>query len=69
VSGLEVLKWIRQHPTLHELRVIIMTSWLRPQDNIAAEAFGIEAFLVKPMHFDEWRMLVDTLSEFWLGDG
>jgi CheY-like chemotaxis protein len=69
VSGLEVLKWIRQQPTLHELRVIIVTSWLRPQDTVAAEALGIDAFLAKPTHFDEWRALVDTLSESWLGGG
>jgi DNA-binding response OmpR family regulator len=69
VSGLDVLKWIRQQPALHELRVIVVTSGLRSQDTVAAEALGIDAFLVKPTRFDEWRALVDTLSESWLGGG
>ena len=69
VSGLDVLKWIRQQPSLHESRVIIVTSELRPQDTAAAEALGIDACFVKPTRFDEWRALVDTLSASWLGGG
>ena len=67
VGGLDVLKWIRQHPVLHTLRVIVLTSSLRPRDLEAANALGIDAYLVKPTGFDEWRALVDTLSESWLG--
>jgi CheY-like chemotaxis protein len=69
VPGLDVLTWIRQQPALHTLRVIVVSSSLRPRDAVAANALGIDAYLVKPTRLDEWRALVDTLSEGWLGGG
>ena len=69
VPGLDVLKWIRQQPILHTLRVIVLTSSLRPLDMEAANALRVDAYLVKPTLFHEWMVLVDTLSESWLGGG
>src|SRR5688572_3981020 len=40
VSGLEVLKWIREHPLLHSLIVIVFTSSAEPRD--IAEAYRSE---------------------------
>ena len=69
LRGLDVLNWIRQHPVLYTLRVIVLTSSSRPRDLDAANALGIDAYHVKPTRFDELRALVDTLSESWLGGG
>ena len=69
VRGLDVLKWMRQHPVLHTLRVIVLTSSLRQLDMEAANALRVDAYLVKPTLFHEWMALVDTLSESWLGGG
>src|SRR3954468_20360502 len=48
VSGIEVLKWIRAHPTLHSLVVIIFTSSTERRDIADAYRSGANSFLVKP---------------------
>lgn len=48
-SGLEVLAWIRAHPRLKPLPVIVLTSSDLPSDKAQARALGIDAFMVKPL--------------------
>ena len=66
VSGLDVLKWIRAQRTLHDLRVIVLSSSKRPPDIGAAHALRIDAYLVKSHTFDEWVEMVKHLRESWL---
>ena len=48
-SGLEVLAWIRGHPTLRQLPVIVLTSSDVPADVEEAQSLGIDAYIVKPL--------------------
>ena|SRR6266404_6098383 len=66
VSGLDALKWIRAQPTLHTLRVIVLSSSKRPVDIGEAHALRIDAYLVKSQSFGEWVAMVAHLKEFWL---
>jgi CheY-like chemotaxis protein len=59
-SGLEVLAWIRSHPTLNPLPVIVLTSSDVPADIQKAQALGIDAYLVKPL---TTSALVDTVRQ------
>ena len=60
VSGLQILEWIRAHPVLATLPVIILTSSQVPSDIHQASALGVDAFLVKPVSF---KALVDVVHE------
>ena len=51
VSGLEVLAWLRGHPTFRHLPVIILTSSQLPSEMRQANDLGIDAFLVKSVTF------------------
>src|SRR5215204_6896678 len=53
-DGLEVFKWIRQHPTLRGLPVVVLTSSESMRDVNAAYQAGANSFLVKPMDFENF---------------
>src|SRR5262245_2907732 len=51
VSGFEVLEWLRKHPGLHRLIVVIFTSSDVPEDVNRAYDLGANSYLVKPVEF------------------
>jgi CheY-like chemotaxis protein len=66
VNGLDVLRWIRSHPQLKTLRVIVLTSSEDIYDVNRAYELGANSFLVKPAEFICYPSLVRTLEKFWL---
>lgn len=66
VSGLEVLKWIRAHPLLHSLIVIVFTSSSEPDDVAEAYRAGANSYLVKPTNLNTLTDLASGLRNYWL---
>jgi CheY-like chemotaxis protein len=66
VSGLEVLKWIRDHPLLHSLIVIIFTSSAEPRDIAEAYRAGANSYLVKPTNLSTLTELAIGIRSYWL---
>jgi CheY-like chemotaxis protein len=66
-SGFDVLEWIRSHPALKGVPVIMLTSSSQPLDVRRAYDLGANAYLVKPMDVDEIARLLHTIHDFWLG--
>lgn len=64
-SGLEVLAWIRQQPSLSDLRVFMLTSSMEPSDVRTAYALGAELYLVKPLGFEALKGLAKALGGCW----
>src|SRR5262245_1735495 len=50
-NGFEVLRWIRQQPTLAALRIVVLTSSQDIRDVNQAYQLGANSFLVKTMDF------------------
>ena len=67
VSGLEVLTWIRDHPLLHSLIVIVFTSSAEPRDVAAAYRAGANSYLVKPTNLSTLTQLAIGIRSYWLG--
>jgi CheY-like chemotaxis protein len=65
-SGLDVLKWIRGHPVLKTLIVIIFSSSPQPEDIDRAYEAGVNSFLVKPTGIQELLGLLEALKTYWL---
>lgn len=65
-SGLEVLKWIRNEPSISTLPVIVLTSSLQDADIHRAYVQGANAYLVKPSNPKELPVIVRTIHDFWL---
>ena len=66
VSGLEVLKWIRDHPLLHSLIVIIFSSSAEPRDIAEAYRAGANSYLVKPTNLSTLTELASGIRSYWL---
>jgi CheY-like chemotaxis protein len=66
MSGVEVLKWIRQQSIVRRTRVLIFTSSEKPEDFRAANEIGADGYLLKPTKFDDLKKLVKQIHEEWL---
>jgi CheY-like chemotaxis protein len=67
LSGHEVLKRLRQHNRHHRLPVIVFTSSSDPRDLKLAYDNGANAYVRKPVEFDELCRIVRIFLEFWMG--
>jgi CheY-like chemotaxis protein len=66
VSGLEVLKWIREQRSLSGIRVIMLTSSDAVRDVNEAYRLGANSFLMKPNDFDDLVKLTQAIQGYWV---
>lgn len=66
VDGLEVLRRIRENERTKFLPVVILTSSKEQQDLISGYRFGCNAYVRKPVDFDEFLQAARQLGLFWL---
>lgn len=65
-SGFEVLEWIRLHPVLNTLPVVIFTTSTLASDLARAYELGANSYLKKPSTMAETTELLKTVSTYWL---
>ena len=65
-NGFEILRWIRQHTTLHRIPVVVLSGSELQEDIRTAYAEGADSYLVKPLGFDALVEVIKNLSAFWL---
>jgi len=65
VDGLEVLRQIKSNPQLKVLPVVILTSSREEQDLVESYQLGVNAYIVKPVQFQEFVEAVKLLGAFW----
>ncbi len=65
VDGLEVLRQVRSDPSLHTLPVVILTSSREEGDLLRGYQLGVNAYVVKPVDFDQFVHAVSELGMFW----
>lgn len=66
VSGLEVLKRLRDDPRTHLQPVVILTSSDEERDRLASYEDGANSFVRKPLDFSEFAETVARLGIYWL---
>ena len=66
-TGFEILRWIRNHPELNRLPVIVLSGSEMQEDIKMAYSAGANSYLVKPLGFDQLVDLVKTVNTVWLG--
>ena len=66
VDGLEVLKAIRADERTWSIPVVILTSSKEQEDLINGYRLGVNAFIQKPVDFDQFRKVVREIGMFWL---
>jgi CheY-like chemotaxis protein len=65
-SGLEVLQWIRSHPELDRLPVVMLTNSDEPQSIGTAYHEGANSYLVKPIKYHELEHMLPVMMDYWL---
>ena len=66
VSGLEVLKNIRATPRTALLPVVVLTTSVEESDVLGSYRNGCNAYVQKPVSFDEFMDATGKLGLFWL---
>lgn len=65
VDGREVLRAVRADPQLRHIPVVILTSSREESDLLASYQLGANAFVVKPVDFQDFIAAVSRLGFFW----
>src|SRR5476649_1874961 len=65
VDGLEVLRQIKGDSALKMIPVVMMTSSRQEQDLVRSYELGVNAYVVKPMKFQDFVDAVKQVSGFW----
>jgi CheY-like chemotaxis protein len=65
VDGLEVLRQIKGDPALKVIPVVMMTSSSEEKDLLDSYQLGVNAYVVKPMKFQDFVEAVKQVGGFW----
>jgi two-component system, response regulator len=66
VSGLEVLRALKQDERTRSIPVVIVTSSREDPDIKTAYGLGANSYVVKPVDFDAFAKAVSSLGLYWL---
>ena len=65
VDGLEVLKQIKESDDLRHIPTVMLTSSKMEKDLIKSYDLGVNAYVVKPIEFENFVVAVKELGSFW----
>jgi len=65
VDGHQVLKTVKTDPALRAIPVVIMTTSSADEDILSTYENAANCYVTKPIDFDQFIKVVETLEEFW----
>jgi CheY-like chemotaxis protein len=66
VSGLDVLRAIKDNPLVCKLPVVVLTSSTEDRDIDTAYALCANSYIVKPVDFDKFMDVATQIEIYWL---
>jgi len=66
VSGLEILKKLKEEEQTKSIPVVVLTSSREEKDMIESYNYGVNSYVVKPIKFESFSEAVSTLGLYWL---
>jgi two-component system response regulator len=66
VDGIEVLRKIKADEALKVIPVVMLTSSKEERDIVESYKLGVNAYIVKPVEFDQFVKTVSDLGFFWM---
>ena len=65
ISGLEVLRRIKQHPKFSSIPVIVLTTSAEDHDIEVAYRLGCNSYIVKPVEFNKFMEVAAQVEVYW----
>jgi CheY-like chemotaxis protein len=65
MNGFDVLEWVRAHPRLRRLPVVVLTSSDEPKDINRAYDLGANSYVLKPSKYETLQSLASELEKYW----
>lgn len=66
IDGLQVLAAMKKDPRTRTIPIVIMTSSAEQRDLIESYKLGVNAFIQKPVDFEAFRQVIESVGMFWL---
>lgn len=66
VNGIDVLQKLKSDELKKIIPVVVLTSSQEERDIVKSFELGVNAFVVKPIEFDQFTKAVSDLALFWL---
>jgi len=66
VDGIEVLRQIKADPELKLIPVVMVTSSREQQDLLETYKMGVNAYVVKPIDYEQFVTTIKELGLFWV---
>jgi CheY-like chemotaxis protein len=66
VDGIEVLRRLKSDPATRLIPIVIMTSSDRDRDVVESYRLGVNAYVVKPIDFENLSKAITHLGFFWM---
>lgn len=66
IDGLQVLRALKEHALKKVIPVVVLTSSKEERDIVESYKLGVNAYIVKPVDFDQFVKAVAQLGLFWL---
>lgn len=66
VDGIEVLRKLKSDEKRKKIPIVMLTSSKEDKDIIEAYSFGVNAYIVKPVDFNQFVNAVTQLGFFWM---
>lgn len=65
IDGHEVLKIVRADENLKRIPIVMLTSSREEKDLLRSYDLGVNAYVVKPVEFDDFMAAISDLGVFW----
>ncbi len=66
LNGLEVLRILKSDLKTRNIPVVVMTSSLEQRDVIDCYTLGANSYIVKPIDFREYFLVISGIARYWL---
>jgi len=66
LTGLEVLKLVKQDPRTKTVPIVVLTSSKEERDLVASYNLGVNSYIQGPVDFDTCREIVKSTGLYWM---
>jgi CheY-like chemotaxis protein len=66
LTGLEVLKLVKNDPRTKAVPIVVLTASREERDLVASYNLGANSYIQKPVDFDQFREIVKSTGLYWI---